>query len=75
MAEYWVPESLTVCGRITVTNRGSQTEKLDTEWISLLTPLEEGRSMAVVQFGMNNVLEGKTGDLSLVCFLSGGAQP
>jgi hypothetical protein len=75
MAEYWVPESLTVCGRITVTNQGSQPEKLDAEWISLLTPLEEGRSMAVTQFGMNNVLEGKTSDLALVCYLSGGAQP
>jgi len=75
MAEYWVPESLTVCGRISITNRGSQVEKLDTEWVSLLTPLEEGRGMAVVQFGMNNVLEGKTGDLTLVCFLSSGAQP
>ena len=75
MAEYWVPESLTVCGRITVTNQGSQAEKLDIEWVSLLTPLEEGRSMAIAQFGMNNVLEGKTGDLALVCYLSGGAQP
>jgi hypothetical protein len=75
MAEYWVPESLTVCGRITVTNRGSQPENLGAEWISLLTPLEEGRSMAVTQFGMNNVLEGETSDLTLVCYLSGGAQP
>ncbi len=75
MAEYWVPESLTVCGRITLTNQSGRAEKIDAEWISLLTPLEEGRSMAVRQFGMNNVLEGKTGDLALVCYLSGGAQP
>ena len=75
MAEYWAPDSLTVCGRITITNLGNQVEKFNTEWVSQLSPLEEGRGMAVVQFGMNNVLEGKTGDLSLVCFLSGGAQP
>jgi hypothetical protein len=75
MAEYLTPDSLTVCGRITITNLGSQVEKINAEWISLLSPLEEGKGMAVVQFGMNNVLEGKTGDLSLVCFLSGGAQP
>ncbi len=75
MAEYWVPESLTVCGRITLTNQGSRAEKVNAEWVSLLTPLEEGRSMAVTQFGMNTVLEGKTGDLALVCYLSGGAQP
>ncbi len=54
---------------------GQPGEKFNTEWVSQLSPLEEGRGMAVVQFGMNNVLEGKTGDLSLVCFLSGGAQP
>ncbi len=72
-AEYWAPESHVVSGRISLTCAAENPETFWLEWIGLLSPLK-GQSMDVVPIGTHQVLQGTTGDLSLVCFLSGGAE-
>ncbi len=73
-AEYWVPESHAVAGRLSLKCTGSAPESFRLEWIGLLSPLK-GQSMDVRPVDTHHVLHGMTGDLSLVCFLTGGADP
>ncbi len=73
-AEYWSPESHAVAGRISLTCTGQEPEVFRMEWVGLLSPLK-GQSMAVMPVETHHVLHGTTGNLSLVCFLTGGAEP
>src|SRR5512135_2343903 len=61
-AEYWVPESHALAGRLTMSNRTSAARKVDFELCGALTPLE-GKSLAFTQLHMVNVLSGRTGGL------------
>ncbi len=70
-AEYWVPESHAVAGRLSLTCTAETPETFRLEWVGLLSPLK-GQSMDVVPVNAHQVLQGTTGDLSLVCFLTGG---
>lgn len=71
IAEYWVPESHVLAGRLVLTNRKPDARKLDIELCALLTPLE-GKSFAQTQLQMINVLSGRTGGLAPVLFMTGG---
>ncbi|GAB4457351.1 MAG: hypothetical protein Kow0070_09280 [Anaerolineales bacterium] len=73
-AEYWVPASNAVGGRITLANKTTATRKIRLEVCALLTPLD-GQSMAAIQMQMINVLAGQTGGLFPVLFLTGGPAP
>jgi hypothetical protein len=73
-AEYWVPESHAVCGRLHLANHADHARQLRLEWVSLLTPTE-GQRMAVEEMQAAPVLLGRSGNLSPVVFLTGGAQP
>ena len=70
-AEYWIPESHAIAGRVTITNRTAFPRKVDFELCAALTPLD-GQSLAPTQQQMINVLAGATGGLQPVLFMTGG---
>ncbi len=74
VAEYWAPDSHTVAGRFTVTNRGGEPVSLLLELCGQLVPLE-GQSLAALSMQSVNVLAGRSADLAPVVFLTGGPQP
>jgi hypothetical protein len=71
MAEYWLPSSQTIAGRLTFSNHANQPIDLGYNLCGLLVPLE-GQSLAHAQMQSANVLAGRTSDLSPVVFLTGG---
>src|SRR5512143_1683877 len=70
-AEYWVPESHALSGRLTMVNRTASARKVDFELCGALTPLD-GKSLSFSQQQMVNVLTGRTGKLAPVLFMTGG---
>lgn len=72
-AEYWVPQSQGVCGRLKVTNSGRNARRLRLEWVAQLTPTS-GQRMAPLEMLAAPVLTGQTGGLAPVVFLTGGPQ-
>lgn len=70
-AEYWVPESHALAGRVTVTNRTLTARKMDVELCAALTPLD-GKTFSFTQQHMVNVLAGRTGGLMPVLFMASG---
>ena len=73
-AEYWIPDSHTVAGRLTVVNRGDEPLSLLLELCGQLVPME-GQSLAAVSMQSVNVLSGRSADLAPVIFLTGGPRP
>jgi hypothetical protein len=73
-AEYWVPDSHTTSGRLTVTNKTEETRSLLLELCGQLTPMD-GQSLAPLSLQLVNVLAGRCADLAPVIFLTGGPQP
>jgi len=71
LAEYWIPASQTIAGRLTVMNHTNQPSEMGLELCGLLVPIE-GQSLAQVQIQSANVLAGRTSDLAPVIFLTGG---
>ncbi len=70
-AEYWVPESNALAGRITVTNRSTAIRQVRLEVCASLSPLE-GQSITAIQQQLVNVLAGQSGGLFPVVFMTGG---
>ncbi len=70
-AEYWVPESHALAGRVVLANRTNTTRKVDFELCGALTPLD-GKSLSFSQQHMVNVLSGRTGGLIPLLFMAGG---
>jgi hypothetical protein len=73
-AEYWIPESHALAGRLVVANRTDFARRLDVELCGALIPLD-GQSFALTQQQMVNVLAGQTGGLAPVLFMTGGPHP
>ena len=72
MAEYWVPESHVLAGRITLANRTTFPRHVGFELCALLSPLE-GKAFGLSrQQQMVRVLAGTTGGLRPVVFMTGG---
>lgn len=71
VAEYWVPESQAIGGRMQVTNRSKVDRQIRLEWVGQLTPTE-GQRMAPLEIQAAPVLSGSTDGLSPVIFLTGG---
>lgn len=69
--EYWVPDSHTIAGRMTVANTSVLRENLRVEWAALLSPLDRGEAMSVMAATPSPVLAGHTEDLAPVCALAG----
>ena len=74
-AEYWIPESQVITGRLTFHNQTSEEINFQFEWISLLDPMPGGESMQCISNGMIHILEGKTMDLLPACVMTGGPEP
>ena len=72
--ELWVPQSDLLLGRIQITNQGVTRRKLRQEWVVQLSPDESGQRMLVEKMQNTSVLVGRTGNLSPVFFMTGGAE-
>lgn len=70
-AEYWVPGSNAVSGRVTLANKSNATRKVRIEVCALLVPID-GQGMTSTQMQMVNVLAGQSGGLFPVLFMTGG---
>lgn len=73
-AEYWVPESHGIAGRLQIINNGTIDRQIRVEWVGQLTPTE-GQRMAPIEMQATNVLSGNTGELAPVIFLTSGPKP
>lgn len=73
-AEYWVPDSHSTAGRITVTNNSEEPKNLLLELCGQHTPMD-GQGLAPLSLQSVNVLSGRCADLAPVIFLTGGPQP
>jgi hypothetical protein len=71
-AEYWVPESHVIAGRLTFANRTTFPRHLDFELCGLLSPLGGKAFGPAQQHQMVRILTGSTGGLEPVVFMSGG---
>lgn len=72
-AEYWVPDSHAVAGRLTVVNHSEEPLSLLIELCGQLVPLE-GESLAPTLLQSAHVLAGRSADLVPVIFMTGGPQ-
>ena len=73
-AEYWVPGSQVLAGRLSLANRTAEPLSLRLELCAQLVPLD-GQSLAPVAMQSVQVLAGRSVDLAPVLFLTGGPQP
>jgi hypothetical protein len=72
-AEYWVPASNVVTGRVSIANHAVIPHSMQFEIAAQLIPLE-GQSMGAVQRQSAMVLQGQVEDLIPVLFITGGPQ-
>jgi hypothetical protein len=72
--EVRVPDSNTIAGRVTATNRSTETRKPRLEMCAALVPLD-GHAFSHTQIQMVNVLVGQTSELVPLLFLTGGPLP
>src|SRR5258708_3969895 len=76
-ADFWVPDSHTLAGQFTFTNRTAAPRLVSLLVSSLLKPLDNPRVMTTDQvdiFGRAGLLEGQTGNLGLRVLLEGPAE-
>jgi len=71
IAEYWIPDSHTISGRISFANRSTEERKIGFELAAVLSPLD-GTIFQPANIQGVNILAGKTGNLSPLLFLTGG---
>lgn len=71
IAEYWVPDSQTICGRLSFANQMTEDRSIEFELATSLSPID-GQNFKPQQIQAVNVLGGKTGNLAPVIFLTGG---
>jgi hypothetical protein len=74
-AEYWVPESWLLVGRLRITNPSLLQQKVLLELTSQLVLMGEGQTMRPFQSQVTSMLTGNTGGLTPVLFLTGGPEP
>ena len=73
-AEYWVPDSHSVTGRIRITNSRLSARQFRFEWAALLRPSPDGQRMAATEINAVTVLSGQTDGISSVVFMTGGPE-
>jgi len=72
-AEFWVPQSHAIAGRVVFTNRSNATRQLKLEVCAALAPLD-GQSIIPTQQQLVNILAGQTSGITPVVFLTGGSK-
>jgi len=70
-AEYWIPDSHSICGRLSIANRTTDEREIEFELCALLSPLD-GKNLQQDQIQAVNILAGRTANLAPVIFLTGG---
>jgi hypothetical protein len=73
--ELWVPASQVLCCRFKLTNHNTAAMNFAVTWSVVLDPLDHGEHMSAMQMGVNTVLQGRSGELHPVLFLTGGPEP
>ncbi len=73
-AEYWVPTSYALAGRLTILNRSQGVRRLRVETCGLLIPLQ-GVPLLVRKLHLINVLTGRTSNLVPLIFMTGDVEP
>ena len=73
-AEFWVPDSKGVSGRLHISNHTSEVRRLQIEWIAILMAAGAGSRMAPAEFDHVQVLAGSSGGLAPLLFMTGGPQ-
>ena len=67
-AEYWVPDSHTIAGRLTFANRSTEEREIGFQLAAVLAPIE-GVNFQPEQIQSVNILAGETENLAPVIFL------
>ncbi len=70
-AEYWVPDSHAVAGRLSIRNAGRYPRQIQVSWVALLAP-NDGQRMAPAEVSAVQVLTGSSEGLVPVVFITGG---
>ena len=74
-AEYWAAGSCILAGRIVMANKSILPHNIRLELAGLLSPLGSGEGMAALPFEMSTALQGRSGNIAVVCCLAGTALP
>lgn len=72
--ELWVPDNRAIAGRLRILNNGVTPRRLRFDWIAVLVPEGEGLRMSPTKIQGVTVLQGQSGALAPVVFLTGGPQ-
>lgn len=70
-ADFWVPESHSVAGRVTLVNKTTTVRNIQLEICAALAPLS-GQSIVPTQQQLVNILAGQTSGIAPVIFMTGG---
>ena len=70
-ADFWVPESHSVAGRVTLVNKTTSVRNIQLEICAALAPLS-GQSIVPTQQQLVNILAGQTSGIAPVIFMTGG---
>jgi hypothetical protein len=70
-ADFWVPESHSVAGRVTLVNQSTAARNIQLEVCAALAPLN-GQSIIPTQQQLANILAGQTSGIAPVIFMTGG---
>ncbi|MDX9863904.1 MAG: trehalase family glycosidase [Anaerolineaceae bacterium] len=73
--ECWVPASQVIALRLNFSNQGNTPLTFNFELVGTLQPLDPGQRLAAVPSNLTNILQGRTGGLAPVCFMTGGPFP
>ena len=73
--EYWVPESHAISGRISFTNRTTESQLIFLEWAGMMNSQGYGQNLVHYPLGPGHVLTGHAENLNPVCYLTGSPQP
>lgn len=73
--EYWVPESHAISGRLSFTNRTTDSQLIFLEWAGMLNTQGYGQNLIHYPLGPGHVLTGHAEKLNPVCYLTGSPQP
>jgi hypothetical protein len=73
-AEYWIPESQIVAGRLRLFNSGITPRRFTLELVASLNPSTGGKPMTPRKVEAVTVLQGQTDELIPVVFLTGGPE-
>lgn len=73
--ECWVPASQVIAARLNFSNQGNTPQEFTFELVGALQPLEPGERLAAIPSNLTTILQGRTGGLAPVCFMTGGPFP